>query len=253
MKRHVPRGAASLEAHASYRVRGRLCLAGVIAIAMSAVLAAPSPSRAQEKVVISGGGDVDNASDGYLGATVALSHIGEGLAVRGSGFGGAYDYRGGPANQRIDATFAGAELDLIYQFANDGFWINGGVGGRYVDTTLHPNDPGNRRRGSQGEVALVVDGGDVSGPWRGDWYAGYGTRLDDYQARVSLTHALDAPWRAGLEVGAEGDPTYNEQRVGPLVAYAFSKSGEVQVSGGFSDGSVRGPSGYLRVGFYSGF
>jgi hypothetical protein len=227
----------------------------LLAVVVTAMLAAPNPVRAQERVIISGGGDLDNSSDGYVGATVALpdSQIGQGLAVRGSVFGGTYDYRGGASNQRINARFGGGELDLIYQLTRGGFWLNGGIGGRYVDTTLSPRDPSNRRSGSQGEVALVVDGGYVSGPWRTDWYASYGTRLEDIQGRLSLTHALAGPWRGGLEAEAEGDPTYGEQRVGPIAAFAFSKSSEVQVSGGFSDGTVRGLGGYMRVGFYTGF
>jgi hypothetical protein len=220
-------------------------------------LAAPVASWAQdqESVVVSGGGELDVASFGYLSATAALpgSQIGTGLAIRGSGFGGDYSYRGGPLHSRIDAQFGGGEVDAVYQITSGGLWINGVVGGRYVDTHFSPNDLGNRRRGSQGEVALGVDGGDVAGPWRTDWYGSYGTRLNDYEARLSLTHAIGGHMRLGAEADVEGDPTYNQERIGPYLGVGLGKNAEVQLSAGFSEGSARPAGGYLRMGFYHGF
>jgi hypothetical protein len=239
------------------RGMGRLRVGRLIVIVWSlavGVLAVPAASGAQESVVISGGGELDVASYGYLSATLALpGQIGQGPAVRVSGFGGDYSYRGGSLDRRIDAQFGGAEVDGVYQFTQGGLWINGVVGGRYVDTQFNPNDPGNRRRGSQGEVAVGTDGGYASGPWRTDWYASYGTRLDDYEARLSLTHAIDSRLRLGAEGDVEGDPTYTQERVGPYLGVGVAKNSEIQLSAGVSDGSDRGAGGYLRIGFYGGF
>ena len=246
MSRLIPRKSA-LGALSS--ILSSLALAG-------ACLFAPAASWAQERVDLFAGGTLDVASVGYLGATIALpgSTIGQGLAVRASAFGGGFNYIGGPLSQRIDGQFSGGEVDAMYQYTNSGFWADIGVGGRYVHTTLTPNDPTNRRRGDKGELSLVTDGGNIAGPWRVDWYGGYGTSLDDYQARLSLTHALSSPyWRGGVEAYAEGDPTYNIQRIGPLVAFTYAQRSEIQVSAGYSEGSARRSGAYLRVGVNKGF
>lgn len=242
---------------ASEEVR-RVAVAALSSAALAAIasLAAPGAAWSQQHVVVFAGGEVDNASFGYVGGTFALpgAEIGHGFAVRVSGFGGGYGYTGGPLIQHINGVFGGTEVDGVYQFSQGGLWINGVVGGRYVDTRLSPGDPTNRRNGEQWEVALGLDGGYVSGPWRTDWYGSYGTRLDDYQARLSLTHALGGgAWRAGVEGAVDGDPAYNAERVGPYVGYVFAKNAEVQFSAGFSDSSFRGAGGYARVGFNEGF
>ncbi len=226
--------------------------------AAGAALLLPAIARAQDapppQTIVFAGGLLDDKSDlAYAGATFALpgASIGHGLALRGSVFGGDYNYQSGV--QRIDGRFAGVELDALYQVSGDGLWVNFGPGVRYLDTTLSPNDPTNRRRGAKAEPALTMDGGKASGPWRADWYVSYGTQLDDYQARLSLTHHMAGPWRGGVEGAVEGDPTYTVRRIGPYVGYSLGANSELQMSGGVSDGAGRGEGAYLRLGVYRGF
>jgi hypothetical protein len=221
-------------------------------IGVGAALSVATGAHAQS-VVVFAGGQYDTSGVGYAGATLALpgSQISHGPAVRISGFGGGYQYQDN--SQRIDATFAGAEVDGIYQFSLNDLWLNVGVGARFMNTRLSPASRSNRRRGDQVELVLGLDGGKAAGPWRADWYGAYGSRLDDYQARVSLTHALGAIVRAGAEFSAEGDPTYNTQLIGPYAAFTVGKTSEIQASVGYSQRSFRGSGVYARMGFNSTF
>jgi hypothetical protein len=235
--------------------RALACVAGLAAPALVAtLLAAPTRSTAQEAIVLSGGGEFDVASFGYGGATFAVPGftIGSGPAVRVSGFGGVYSFHAS-GNQKVDASFGGGEADVLYQWSNPNFWLSAGVGARYVDTTFSPRQPNNRRSGAQWEPALVVDGGAANGPWRGDWFASYGTTIEDYEVRASVTHTIGGPLRLGVEGETDGDPTYNEERLGPYLGISTGRNSEIQVSAGASAGSARSTGAYGRLGFYRGF
>lgn len=212
-------------------------------------------AAAQARVQVFAGGQLDFASFGFVGGTAPLpgATLGHGPAVRVSAFGGSYDYRGGPSNGVVDGSFAGAQVDALYQATGRNWWFDGGVGARYIDTHLSPFDRGNRRHGAQVEAAISADGGGVRGPWRADYYGSYGTRLDDYALRASLTHAITDRLRAGGEVSAEGDPTYDLQRVGPYVGFGLDRWSEVQASAGVSHQSGRDVGGYLRLSVYRSF
>jgi hypothetical protein len=112
---------------------------------------------------------------------------------------------------------------------------------------------GNRRHGNQVEALVSLDGGHVSGPWRVDGYASYGTRLKDYSLRASLTHTLSGPWRAGVEGSLEGDPTYKEERVGPFAGFQIDPKSDFQIAGGFDHQEGRGDGGFVRLAFNRSF
>lgn len=232
----------------SYRV-----LALFLAIGLG-VTASPDPARAaQNTVTVYAGGQFGFSNYGYLGGTFALpgSSIGNGFAIRTVGFTGGYDYL--HSSTLVHAYFSGAEVDALYQFSSKDFWNEFSAGARYADTSLSPYDPTNRRRGSQVEFAAGVDGGTVSGPWRVDWYGSYGTFLEDYAARLSLTHTLAPGVRFGAEGYAEGDPTYDLRQVGPYLGIGLGANAELQFSGGFSWQTGRGSRPYLRASVYSTF
>ena len=224
-----------------------------MAFAVGAMLAAPQSAVAEDHFQISGGGQIDFADFGFLGLTAALpgSALGRGFAVRGSGFTGNYSYSSG--THVVNGDFTGGEADAVYEFSGTHYWLDAIAGARYVDTSLSPFDPGNRRHGRQGEAAFGADGGYVTGPWRVDYYGEYGTRLDDYLGRVSLTHRITGRIRAGAEFSAEGDPTYDLQRVGPYLGVALDSRSEIQVSAGASHETGQGEGGYLRVLIYRSF
>lgn len=236
------------------RMRAALSISAIAVAGGLAASVAPFAARAQDRVIISAGGQLDYARSGYVGATVILPWGDErrNFAVRGAVFGGDYTYT---ANQdvRVKGDFTGAELDGVFHFAGDQFWTDTALGVRWVDTHLSPNDPSNRRRGSKAELAITSDGGKVAGPWRVDWLASYGTDLDDYAARIGLTHRASDTWRAGLEASFEGDPTYDLQRVGPMAAVRFGDRSELQFSAGVSKQSDRSAGAYFRTSFYRSF
>jgi hypothetical protein len=231
-------------------------LVGVVGglVATAALGLVPAVARAQDPLVVFAGGTYDSASFGNIGAQVGLSgpSATQGFAVRGSGFLGQYGYHESPGT-RVGAHFAGGELDGVYQFTGGWGYADLFAGARYIDTRLNPIDMGNRRLGGQTEAVVGADGVRQFGPWRTDWYGAYGTRLDDYQTRISLTHRVNDTWRLGAEAAFEGDPTYNLQRFGPYLGFRLGARSEIQASAGVSHQSGLGEHAYARINWYHAF
>ena len=242
--RNNTREGASLRSHV---------IAACLMLGAASAFAIPNAALAEDHLQLSAGGQIDFADYGFVGLTAALpgSAIGRGFAVRASGFGGDYSYNSG--SRTIDGNFNGGEVDAVYGLSGAHYWFDAIGGVRYTDTSLSPFDPGNRRHGRQAEAAFGADGGFTSGPWRVDYYGEYGTRLDEYIARSSLTHTINNRFRGGAEVSFEGDPTYNLQRVGPYVGVRLDSRSEFQLSAGVSHQSGEGEGGYLRVLVYRSF
>ena len=246
----APRPAMTAPLSSTARRAPLMGACAVLALACAAMC--PTTLRADPAPQIFVGGQTDFASFGYVGGSVPVF---DGFGVRASGFAGTYQYDGGPTGPtgRVRGDFSGADLEVIYQYTNANTWVNAGVGASYIDTQLTPFDPGNRRHGGQTEAIFTLDGGHVWGPWRVDGYGSYGELLDDYSVRGSLTHTLSRLWRAGLESSADGDPTYDEERVGPLAALRIGPSSEAAISAGVAHQSGRGDGGYVRLAFNHSF
>lgn len=199
------------------------------------ILGGLCPAAADDHVSIFAGGQLDYSNYVFMGATVAMpgATIGNGFAVRGSVATGGYNYSNSTLGI-VKANFGGGELDGVYQLTHGSFWSDFGVGVNDTYTGLTPDDFSNRRRGNQADVRLSLDGGNISGPWRTDFDGFYGARLDDYAARIGLTHALSNQWRAGAQFYAEGDPTYNLYAVGPYFGVMIGPRSEITFSGGES-------------------
>jgi hypothetical protein len=230
------------------------CVAALTCVAVAdtpAPAATPDPGR----VAISAGWQTDYTNSFFVGSTFALpgAVLGSGPAIRAAVFTGGYSYDTGTPSTRIDATFVGGEIDAMYQYSRPNLWANFSVGVRDINTTLTPFDPTNRRHGVVVEPAAILDGVKIGGPWRADWFASYGTRLQDYEARLGFTHALSGNTRAGVETSFDGDPTYNVYRVGPLVGVNLDPRSELQLSAGYCDQSGRNGGAYVRAGFYHRF
>jgi hypothetical protein len=211
----------------------------------------PDPGR----VAISAGGETDYTNSFFVGSTFALpgAVLGSGPAIRASVFAGGYSYDTGFPSKQINATFVGEELDATYQYSHANLFANFSAGVRDVNTTLSPGDPNNRRAGVVVEPAAILDGVKIAGPWRADWFASYGTRLQDYEGRLGFTHALSTATRAGVETSFDGDPTYDVFRVGPYAGVNLDARSEIQISAGYAHQSARNGSAYLRFGFYHRF
>ncbi len=215
----------------------------------------PTPTAGPGRVAISAGGETDYTNAFFVGSTWALpgAALGKGPALRASVFAGGYSYDTGLPATQINATFVGEEFDATYQFSHANLYANASVGVRDVNTTLSPGDPNNRRAGVVVEPAAILDGVKIAGPWRADWFASYGTRLQDYEGRLGFTHALSGTTRAGVETSFDGDPTYDVFRVGPYAGVNLDPRTELQISAGYAHQSARNGSAYLRVGFYHRF
>jgi len=211
----------------------------------------PVARDAGDTFLLSAGGQIDTANAAYVGIQAALpgSVIGRGFALAGSGFAGNYSYLSGGLGV-VRGSFAGAELDALYELSSQRTWNTIGVGVRDVNTQLVPFDTTNRRGGDVVEFAATTYGGGIHGPYRGDYFASYGTRLEDYTARGDVTHALGPTLRLGLALSFEGDPTYSLHEIGPFVGIAMGRHSEIQLSAGASQQSGRGTSGYLRASVY---
>jgi hypothetical protein len=225
-------------------------------LAIVAVLSAlaPAAAKADDNAIVFSGAQFDFSNYVFAGVTVALpgSSIGSGFALRGYVDSGGYDYISqdlGP----IKATFSGEELDVVYQITHKGFWSNIGLGLNASNTGLEPYDPKNLLRGEQVEPRVSLDGGDVGGPWRADWDGYYGTRLQDYQAMLGVTHALTAKWRLGAEVYGSGNPNYRLRQAGPYAGLSFDDRSELQVSSGGAWESGYTPRIYVSASYFRRF
>jgi Cellulose biosynthesis protein BcsS len=224
--------------------RGLARGAAVCALALAATML-PAAACADPLPQMFVGGQAGFSQFAYVGGSVPVIN---GFGVRLSGFGGRYAYQGGPTG-RVNGTFGGAQIEALYQYVGKTTWLNVGIGVSDIDTRLSPVDLGNRRLGNHAEPLFSLDGGHVDGPWRVDGYASYGTQLEDYSARASLTHALSGRWRLGVEGSLEGDPTYNEQRIGPLAALQINPKSEFLLAGGLDHQAGRGDGGFVRLAF----
>jgi hypothetical protein len=211
----------------------------------------PIAAMADDNVEVFAGGQVDFSNYVFVGATVPLAEpsAGNGFAVRGLADVGGYNYVSGQLGT-VAANFGGGELDGVYRLTHKQFWSDFAVGVNDTYTGLTPYDPNNRLRGEQVEVRVSVDGGDVTGPWRADWFGYYGPRLQDYEALLGGTHSLSPIWRLGAQVYSEGNPSYRLYQVGPYAGIRFAKNSELQFSAGEAWESGFTPRAYLKALLY---
>ncbi|AOF94730.1 cellulose biosynthesis protein BcsS [Sphingobium sp. RAC03] len=205
-------------------------------------------AQAEDRGVIYAGGGAGDGAGGYAGGLVALpgASLGHGVAVRAGVNGGTYRYR---ASERIEATYLGAEIALVYQFSGDWGWANVSAGPRVTDTDLDPDDPGNKLRGTRLDAGLQSDGS-LGNHWRLGWFGSWGVRNESYIAQLRLTRLLDegSQTRVGLEGILQGDPTYKRGSLGGHVSTALGSNWQGQVSIGASEQAGRKAKPYASLG-----
>lgn len=229
-------------------------------------------SAADDNAMVFAGGQLDFSNYVFAGVTLALpgSTIANGVAVRIYGDTGGYSYVNHQVgtikavsmadgmtqplisrNTTVDASFGGGEFDGLYAFTNKDVWADFGAGVNYTSTNLTPNDPHNKLEGDQAELRLLTDGTTSGNPWRVDWDGYYGTRLQDYQAFVGLTHSLSQYVHLGIEGYGEGNPSYSLQQVGPLAIFGTGPHGEVRLSTGVAwESGFASPRVFLKALYY---
>lgn len=221
--------------------------------ALTCALGLAGGAKAQDRGAVFAGGSFDEDDSGYLGAQFALpgSRPGAGWGVRASVSGGVYGYdRNG---RGVDGRFVGAQIGPVYQWSGGWGYFDLGLQARYVDTHLSPYDVENPRRGGIADALVSLDGARRWGPWRVTGYGEYGTGVEDYYVRANVTHDLTPRLRAGVETILQGDPTYDRQRFGPVIAALVSKVDEVQLSGGLSRQSSRSDHAYVSIAYVRAF
>jgi hypothetical protein len=216
-------------------------------------LAQPIAASA-DNVEVFAGAQADFANYVFAGASVALpgQSIGNGVAFRGYFDTGGYDYIRHDIGL-VRANFSGEELDAVYGLTVKNFWSEFGVGVNATYTGLTPYDPRNLLAGHQTELRLSLDGGTAGGPWRADWLGYYGTRLDDYDASIDVTHTVSSSWRLGIAAAGEGNPSYHLHQVGPFAGLSFGPRSELQLSAGEAWESGLTPRAYGSAAFFRRF
>lgn len=213
-----------------------------------ALLLCIAPAWAQDRGVVYAGGGVGDGAGGYAGGLLALpgESLGNGLAVRAGINGGTYRYR---TNERIEATYIGAEIALVYQMSGDWGWANISAGPRITDTDLSPIDPNNKLRGTRLDGGLQTDGA-LGNQWRLGWFGSYGVRNESYITQLRMTRLLSprSGTRLGLEGILQGDPTYKRASLGGHIAKPLGGGWEGQFSAGASEQAGRKARPYVSLG-----
>jgi hypothetical protein len=205
----------------------------------TAALAASSGGASAQPTVFGG---VSFGSDelAYLGATVPLNSTGTGLALRGIASGSEYSYVSNGV--KIDGRQVRGDVSLLAQTSTANTYADAGVGVRYVDTHLSPDDPFNPGRG-RWEAAVSASFQATGDPWRVTGFGSYGFDQHDYFIRGDVTRAVTPRIRLGAEALFDGDRTYDRRRIGAVAAYSTSPKWEVQVSVGAAEDHRNGAYG----------
>ncbi|MGA8575455.1 MAG: cellulose biosynthesis protein BcsS [Candidatus Cybelea sp.] len=233
-------------------LRSRTSLLTTVAATGFFVLAGFAAAPAADNAAVFAGGQLDFSNYVFAGVTLALpgSTIENGVAVRILGDTGGYNYVSNPIGT-VKANFTGGELDGVYAFTHKDVWADFGAGVNYTSTNLTPNDPSNKLEGDQTELRLLTDGGTSGNQWRVDWDGYYGTRLQDYEAFVGVTHSLSQYAHLGVEGYFEGNPSYSLEQVGPLAIFATGPRGELRLSSGVAwESGFSTPRVYLKALYY---
>lgn len=219
-----------------------------LVIAAGGIFAVAMPAAAQDTGVVYAGGSAGDGVNAYAGGVIALpgGRLGEGLAVRAGVSGGDYNYEAN--GQTIDARYIGGEVALVYQTSGDWGWANFSAGPRVTDTSLKPNDPGNKLRGTRFDLAMQTDGA-LGNAWRLTWFGSLGVDAHSYIAQTRFGPLVDAgsDTRLGIEGGIQGDRTYTRKSAGVFASTRLSGPWQGLVSAGFSDQAGRGSKAYATL------
>lgn len=216
---------------------------------LASVLVA-SGAAAQDRTSAFAGGFVSSDYFAYAGATVPLpgAQSDRGWAIRAVVSAGAYEYE--RSGSQIDADYVNVEAAFVYQRSGAWGYLNLGAGPRYSTTDLSQPDPINAREGDQLDVVIAADGARNIALWRVAGFTSYGFNIEDYYARGEVTRALrPGGVRLGIEGVLEGDPSYDRQSIGAVLAFQPVSGSEVRFSLGSRSGSGdRSGEAYFAIG-----
>ena len=221
----------------------------VLIVALSS-LALPAFAQEPPRSVAYAGFSSGEGSSGYVGAITALpgSTLGAGLAFRSTISGGNYRYQ--TAGTDIEADYYGLEVGLVQQWSGPWGRANVSIGPRFTQTDLSPQDPGNDRQGSRADLAVGTDGARNIGDFQLGWFGSLGLFDESYQlqGRIGRLIVPHSGISAGLEVGLQGDPSYENKSVGVFLSREFTTGWTAQASVGSSERDGGERDAYLSVG-----
>lgn len=226
-------------------------IAASVALGLGLAATAVGPAGAQSGPTVFGGAGIGADRLTYAGVTVPLTGGGpRGFALRGIVSASENKYRSGDI--RIKSEQVRGEAAVLYQASGAWGYFDAGVGARYVDTDLSPDDPGNPNRGGQWDPVVSVSGESSSAnPWQVAGFASYGFESEEYYARAELTRAVTPYVRLGAEAAFDGDPQYDRQRAGVVVAFGKADM-QLRFSVGAADSKAR-DGAYATIGFRRSF
>lgn len=191
-------------------------------------------AEAEAQSSVFAGGMAGEDYSAYVGAQRRVAEAPSGAwAVRGGLAAGRYDYQSNGAE--IDGRFAQIQATVLREWFSGSTYAAVGLGARYADTRLKPDDPGNDREGGRLDGVVTAEAIWSGDAWKTEAYGEYGVDLAAYYVRLGATRGIGGPWRAGLEALAEGDRTYSRRGVGLVLAWAPTSSGEFRLSAGAMD------------------
>lgn len=228
----------------------RTALAPVFGLALAT--ATCGGAGAQPRPTVFGGVGLGADELAYAGLTLPLASTGPGggVALRTMVSRSINDYRS--AGRRIESEQRRGEASLLYQAFGRWGYVDAGLGARYTDTDLTPQDLGNPNRGGRWDPVVSLSGeSSPDRPWQTAGYAAYGFKSEDYYARAELTRAVRPSLRLGAEVILDGDPNYDRRRVGAVLA--IGRSGwQVRAAVGAADSDAK-DGAYGSIGFRRSF
>lgn len=195
-------------------------------------------------------GGSSNTPSGYAGALFSLpgANLGHGLALRGTAIGGQYDYSASVG--KVTARYGGGEVALVYQSSGPWGWGNLSAGPQYVNTSLSPRDPFNKRVGGRWEASLQTDGELYFDALRVGWYGQGGPIQGSYDGRLHVNYRLGSEmFRLGAQASVQGDPTYRLEKVGPTLDIQMANALNIQIGGGLRIQQNIPSQGFVSLGF----
>ena len=217
-------------------------------LGLSAAAAAAEPSAQW----LAGVEASSNASYAYLGhlAPLAGSTFGNGFIRKLWVDWSSYRYDGG--SQTHDVKAPGAEIALGYQRAHENNWWAAYAGLNYRHSSISPDDPANKARGSMLRPKLELEGEQsLAQAWKLGAIGSYITGQQAYWTRGRLLRDVGAGRQIGLEAVMQGDPSYHAHQLG-LVLLGINAGNGLNVGFKLGVSQVAGLSSRAYVGMELG-
>ena len=222
--------------------------ARAIAVSLVLSLMASASAAAEDRYFLAGGELARQADYSYVGLVLPgpMREGGRGFMQRYwlDRFG--YEYDGAPG--RVKARAHGAEAALGYGASSAAGWWSVYLGLRYTDTTLTPDDPSAKARGSQTGLKLQGEADQqIASAWRAGAIVSYVSKQDAYWSRLRLMHSTTSATAWGVEAIAAGNSESRWRAAGLVLSLQPAKDWSVALKTGYRAQSGEGDGAYGGV------